>query len=152
MGVLGCVISHISLFFFISLPQIVIVPLTLGVLLELAFAVPFRISSFRETPILFYYTDWALGIVILKTWSKLCSLGFNFAGSDVWIQRFQAIRNDLRLHGLEYLDPFDAITSLVLPIMRHIFTCLMIPYVVCKGVLPLLGASHIVCAVVHRFA
>jgi E3 ubiquitin-protein ligase MARCH6 len=54
---------------------------------------------------------------------------------DSWQAHFDA----LQAGGLRNLDLNRALTKIVLPVLLNLSTCLAVPYVVTRGLLPLLG-------------
>ena len=54
---------------------------------------------------------------------------------DSWQAHFEA----LQAGGLRNLDLGRALTKIVLPVLLNLATCLALPYVVTRGLLPLLG-------------
>lgn len=56
---------------------------------------------------------------------------------DSWQAHLEA----LQIGGLRNLDLHRALTKLVLPVLLNLATCLSVPYVISRGLLPHLGLS-----------
>ncbi|CAF2240075.1 unnamed protein product [Brassica napus] len=106
---------------------IFIIPVLIGLVIELLVIVPMRVPV-DETPVFLLYQDWALGFIFLKIWTTLVKDGFS---------RFQ---------GLWVLK------EIVSPILMKLLTALCVPYVLAKGVFPMLGYPLVVNSAVYRFA
>lgn len=57
------------------LEQIGVIPGLIGLLFELVVVMPLRIPV-DESPIFYFYKDWALGLVFLKIWTRLVSSSY----------------------------------------------------------------------------
>lgn len=122
-----------------------VVPLAAGVLLELTLTIPIRVA-YNETPYLSLHQDWALGLLLIKLWTRIALAG----GFDTqWRERFERAREG----GIMGLGPnfVRTIREVVIPVLSRILVALSVPHAISRGLLPLLGASAFVSSVVHRY-
>ncbi|KAG6710193.1 hypothetical protein I3842_06G172300 [Carya illinoinensis] len=115
---------------------IFVIPVLIGLLFELLVIVPMRVPV-DESPVFLLYQDWALGLIFLKIWTRLVMLDHMMPLVDEsWRIKFERVREDgfSRLQGLWLL------------------TALCVPYVLARGVFPVLGYPLIVNSAVYRFA
>jgi len=140
-----------------------VVATLLGVLFELIL-LPLRLPP-NQTALLFLYQDWTLGVLALKLWHMFAvvrardprnnrpPVGANAAAAggnaaavaaggnaapvedDSWHVHFEA----LQAQGLRDLDFSRALRRVVLPVLSGLLTALAAPFVLTRGVLPLLG-------------
>ena len=122
-----------SLFLCLGLVWFGIIPLAVGVLFELVFVIPLRVPI-GETPALALCQDWALGLVFLKIWVRLVSLGL-FGENYRWKQHFEVIQAD----GFQGLRVSWVITTVALPLAKETAWCLCAPYVFARGIFPFIG-------------
>lgn len=67
--------------------QIIVIPVLIGVLFDVLVVVPLRVPI-NESPVFFYYQDWALGLVFLKIWTRLVdvrSSSYNVFGAFMFL-------------------------------------------------------------------
>lgn len=97
-----------------------VVPLMFGLLLELVVVVPLRVPL-NQTPVLFLWQDWALGVLYTKI---ACAL--IFMGPDWGLKRAieQAYRDGLREMDLKFI-----IRELATPVISCFGLALAVPYV-----------------------
>ncbi|KAL8143754.1 hypothetical protein V2J09_016786 [Rumex salicifolius] len=125
-----------------------IIPVLIGLLFELLVIVPMRVPI-NESPVFLLYQDWALGLIFLKIWTRLVMLDQMMPLVDVtWRIKFERVRED----GFSRLQGLWVLREIVLPIMMKLLTALCVPYVLAKGVFPVLGYPLIVNSAVYRFA
>ncbi|XP_010447144.1 PREDICTED: probable E3 ubiquitin ligase SUD1 [Camelina sativa] len=125
-----------------------IIPVLIGRLIELLVIVPIRVPV-DETPVFLLYQDWALGLMFWKIWTRLVLLDhMRPIVDDSWREKFERVREDgfLRLQGLWVLKEIE------FPIMMKLLTALCVPYVLARGVFPMLGYPVVVNSAVYRFA
>ncbi|CAK9869462.1 unnamed protein product [Sphagnum jensenii] len=127
---------------------VVVIPVLIGLLFELVVVVPLRVPVY-ESPVFLLYQDWALGLVFLKIWTRLVSLGQMMPMvDDSWRVKFEQVRSD----GFSRLRGWWVFTSIIAPILIHLLTVLCLPYVLACGIFPLFGYSLVVNSSVYRFA
>lgn len=127
---------------------IFIIPVLIGLLFELLVIVPMRVPI-DESPIFLLYQDWALGLIFLKIWTRLVMLDHVMPlVDDSWRLKFERVRDN----GFSGLQGLWILREIVLPILMKLLTALCVPYVLAKGVFPVLGYPLIVNSAVYRFA
>ncbi|KAL5200719.1 hypothetical protein ABZP36_021922 [Zizania latifolia] len=127
---------------------IFVIPVLIGLLFELLVIVPMRVPI-DESPVFLLYQDWALGLIFLKIWTKLVMLEQMAPLVDEsWRTKFERVREDgfSRLRGLWVLH------EIIMPIVTKLLTALCVPYVLARGIFPVLGYPLIVNSAVYRFA
>uniref|UniRef100_A0A0E0Q0M4 RING-type E3 ubiquitin transferase n=1 Tax=Oryza rufipogon TaxID=4529 RepID=A0A0E0Q0M4_ORYRU len=127
---------------------IFVIPVLIGLLFELLVIVPMRVPI-DESPVFLLYQDWALGLIFLKIWTRLVMLDQMAPLVDEsWRTKFERVREDgfSRLRGLWVLH------EIIMPIVTKLLTALCVPYVLARGVFPVLGYPLIVNSAVYRFA
>ncbi|CAG7898249.1 unnamed protein product [Brassica rapa] len=110
---------------------IFIIPVLIGLVFELLVIVPMRVPV-DETPVFLLYQDWALGFIFLKFWTT----------------SFERVEED----GFTRLQGLWVFKEIVSPILMKLLTALCVPYVLAKGVFPMLGYPLVVNSAVYRFA
>jgi E3 ubiquitin-protein ligase MARCH6 len=105
-----------------------VVPLMFGLLLELVVVVPLRVPL-NQTPVLFLWQDWALGVLYTKI---ACAL--IFMGPENRLKRAleQAYRDGLREMDLKFI-----IRELAIPVISCFGLALAVPYVIAHSILPI---------------
>ncbi|XP_013624900.1 PREDICTED: probable E3 ubiquitin ligase SUD1 [Brassica oleracea var. oleracea] len=121
---------------------IFIIPVLIALVLELLVIVPMRVPV-DETPVFLLYQDWALGFIFLKIWTTLIILL-----DDSWKAKFERVEED----GFSRLQGLWVLKEIVSPILMKLLTALCVPYVLAKGVFPMLGCPLVVNSAVYRFA
>lgn len=127
---------------------IFVIPVLIGLLFELLVIVPMRVPV-DESPVFLLYQDWALGLIFLKIWTRLVMLDHMMPLVDEsWRIKFERVREDgfSRLRGLWVLK------EIVFPIIMKLLTALCVPYVLARGLFPVLGYPLVVNSAVYRFA
>ncbi|GJM97900.1 hypothetical protein PR202_ga14861 [Eleusine coracana subsp. coracana] len=127
---------------------IFVIPVLIGLLFELLVIVPMRVPI-DESPVFLLYQDWALGLIFLKIWTRLVMLDQMAPLVDEsWRAKFERVRDDgfSRLRGLWVLH------EIIMPIVSKLLTALCVPYVLARGIFPVLGYPLIVNSAVYRFA
>ncbi|XP_022638778.1 probable E3 ubiquitin ligase SUD1 isoform X3 [Vigna radiata var. radiata] len=127
---------------------IFIIPVLIGLLFELLVIVPMRVPV-DESPVFLLYQDWALGLIFLKIWTRLVMLDHMMPLVDEsWRVKFERVRED----GFSRLQGLWVLREIVLPIIMKLLTALCVPYVLAKGVFPVLGYPLVINSAVYRFA
>ncbi|XP_049389600.1 probable E3 ubiquitin ligase SUD1 isoform X1 [Solanum stenotomum] len=127
---------------------IFIIPVLIGLLFELLVIVPMRVPI-DESPVFLLYQDWALGLIFLKIWTRLVMLDHMMPlVDDSWRLKFERVREN----GFSRLQGFWVLREIVLPIIMKLLTALCVPYVLSRGVFPILGYPLLVNSAVYRFA
>ncbi|PON82029.1 Zinc finger, RING-CH-type [Trema orientale] len=148
---------------------IFVIPVLIGLLFELLVIVPMRVPV-DESPVFLLYQDWALGLIFLKIWTRLKILiesldwlnilsGFVIIGQvmldhmmplvdESWRIKFERVRED----GFSRLQGLWVLREIVFPIVMKLLTALCVPYVLARGVFPVLGYPLVVNSAVYRFA
>jgi E3 ubiquitin-protein ligase MARCH6 len=105
-----------------------VIPLMFGLLLELVVVVPLRVPL-EQTPVLFLWQDWALGVLYTKI---ACAL--TLMGPDWALKRAieQAYRDGLRDMDLKFI-----IRELATPVISAFGLALAIPYVIAHSIMPM---------------
>lgn len=67
---------------------------------------------------------------------------------DSWRTKFERVRQD----GFSRLQGFWVLREIVVPIIMKLLTALCVPYVLARGVFPILGYPLVVNSAVYRFA
>lgn len=106
-----------------------IIPFLFGLLLELVMVVPFRVPL-HQTPVLWAWQDWALGVLYMKI---ACAI--TLMGPD-WSLR-QAIERTYR-DGFMRLDLKLMMQDLARPVIAVLSLSLAVPYVVAYSIVPLI--------------
>ncbi|CAN7015799.1 unnamed protein product [Brassica rapa subsp. trilocularis] len=94
-----------------------------------------------ESPVFILYQDWALGLIILKIWTRLMV-------DDSWRAKFERVKED----GFSRLQGLWVLREIVLPVVMKLVTALCVPHVLARGVFPMLGCTLVVNSAVYRFA
>ncbi|KAJ0076905.1 hypothetical protein Patl1_35513 [Pistacia atlantica] len=124
------------------------IPVLIGLLFELLVIVPMRVPV-DESPVFLLYQDWALGLIFLKIWTRLVMLDHMMPlVDDSWRIKFERVRED----GFSRLQGLWVLKEIVFPIIMKLLTALCVPYVLARGVFPVLGYPLVVNSAVYRFA
>ncbi|KAF4374053.1 hypothetical protein F8388_007959 [Cannabis sativa] len=127
---------------------IFVIPVLIGLLFELLVIVPMRVPV-DESPVFLLYQDWALGLIFLKIWTRLVMLDHMMPLVDEsWRIKFERVRED----GFSRLQGLWVLREIVFPIVMKLLTALCVPYVLARGVFPVLGYPLVVNSAVYRFA
>lgn len=104
-----------------------VIPLLFGLLLELVVVVPLRVPL-DQTPVLWIWQDWALGVLYTKIACAVTMMG------PEWFLR-QAIERAYR-DGIRAMDLGLVLRELAIPVIACLSTALAIPYVAAHSILP----------------
>ncbi|GMI83674.1 SUPPRESSOR OF DRY2 DEFECTS 1, ECERIFERUM 9 [Hibiscus trionum] len=127
---------------------IFVIPVLIGLLFELLVIVPMRVPV-DESPVFLLYQDWALGLIFLKIWTRLVMLDHMMPLVDEsWRVKFERVRED----GFSRLQGLWVLREIVFPIIMKLLTALCVPYVLARGVFPVLGYPLVINSAVYRFA
>ncbi|GER56608.1 RING/U-box superfamily protein [Striga asiatica] len=127
---------------------IFVIPVLIGLLFELLVIVPMRVPV-DESPVFLLYQDWALGLIFLKIWTRMVMLDHMMPlVDDSWRVKFERVRE----HGFSRLQGLWVLREIVVPIIMKLLTALCVPYVLSRGVFPILGYPLVVNSAVYRFA
>ncbi|XP_042066786.1 probable E3 ubiquitin ligase SUD1 isoform X1 [Salvia splendens] len=127
---------------------IFVIPVLIGLLFELLVIVPMRVPV-DESPVFLLYQDWALGLIFLKIWTRMVMLDHMMPLVDEsWRLKFERVRED----GFSRLQAFRVLREIVFPIIMKLLTALCVPYVLSRGVFPILGYPLVVNSAVYRYA
>jgi E3 ubiquitin-protein ligase MARCH6 len=110
-----------------------IIPFLFGLLLELVMVVPFRVPL-HQTPVLWAWQDWALGVLYMKI---ACAI--TLMGPDWSLRR--AIERTYR-DGFMRLDLKLMMQDLAIPVIAVLSLFLAVPYVIAYSVIPLIVNNH----------
>lgn len=118
-----------------------VVPLMFGLLLELVVVVPLRVPI-NQTPVLFLWQDWALGVLYTKI---ACAL--IFMGPENRLKRAleQAYRDGLREMDLKFI-----IRELSIPVITCFGLALAVPYVIAHSIMPMFFANQMTRVLIAR--
>ncbi|KAA8496036.1 putative E3 ubiquitin ligase SUD1 [Porphyridium purpureum] len=129
----------------LSVLQLGVIPVGLGLLLELTFIIPFRVDL-QQSAYFYLYQDWALGLIFLKLYVRaVISTDLNLPWRED-VQRLQA-------GGFHHVDQHfvATLTQLVVPVIFWIAFALCLPYTITHMVMPnLFGTSEDLCLVAFR--
>ncbi|ELT87335.1 hypothetical protein CAPTEDRAFT_168587 [Capitella teleta] len=109
-----------------------LVPLLLGLLVELSIVMPITVPL-DQTPIFYIWQDWALGVLHAKI---ICAL--TMMGPQWWLKR---VIEQIYNQGLRNLNLWSVLTQLCVPLVGCLGFWLAAPYVIAKGIVPALGVS-----------
>eukprot|EP01116_Phalansterium_solitarium_P025578 TRINITY_DN9859_c0_g1_i3.p1 TRINITY_DN9859_c0_g1~~TRINITY_DN9859_c0_g1_i3.p1 ORF type:complete len:465 (-),score=196.54 TRINITY_DN9859_c0_g1_i3:440-1834(-) len=121
-----------------------VVPFLFGLFFDLAVLVPIRTSS-SESPVVFVYHDWAIGILYLKVWYRIVM------SEAVPVNKFRLVVERIKRDGFMNLNLKEAVRDLVLPLLMPTVALLSAPYVAIRGLLPLVDLPLRTQAAAFRF-
>uniref|UniRef100_A0A182PDN4 E3 ubiquitin-protein ligase MARCHF6 n=1 Tax=Anopheles epiroticus TaxID=199890 RepID=A0A182PDN4_9DIPT len=118
-----------------------VIPLMFGLLLELVVVIPLRVPP-DQTPVLFLWQDWALGVLYTKI---ACAL--TLMGPDWALKRAieQAYRDGLRDMNLNFI-----VRELGVPVITCFGLALAVPYVIAHSILPVFFPNPITRTLIAR--
>ncbi|EEB18578.1 ssm4 protein, putative [Pediculus humanus corporis] len=119
-----------------------VIPLLFGLLLELVIVIPLRVPL-EQTPILFVWQDWALGVLYTKIACAVIMMGPNWS-----MQR--AIERVYR-DGIRHMDLQFIMVEIAMPVIACFGLALAVPYATAHGIVPLLISNlHVRNLIVRR--
>lgn len=115
-----------------SLALLGLIPLLFGLLLELVVVVPLRVPL-EQTPVLFVWQDWALGVLYTKIACAVTMMGPDW--------RLRAAIERAYRDGIRDMNLGLVLRELAAPVVACFGLALAIPYVVAHSIVPLFVAS-----------
>lgn len=101
------------------------IPVLTGILFDLVVLDPYN-TPVDRTPVNLIFQDWALGLALLKAWTRLVLLGV--IGSSVWADRIERVQNDggygIRLRW--------TLWNVAAPLLNAILFRICTPYVIAR--------------------
>ncbi|XP_041768912.1 E3 ubiquitin-protein ligase MARCHF6 [Anopheles merus] len=130
-----------ALAMFVFVLMLGVIPLMFGLLLELVVVIPLRVPP-DQTPVLFLWQDWALGVLYTKI---ACAL--TLMGPDWALKRAieQAYRDGLRDINLNFI-----VRELGIPVITCFGLALAVPYVIAHSILPVFFPNPLTRTLISR--
>nr|XP_026696398.1 E3 ubiquitin-protein ligase MARCH6 [Ciona intestinalis] len=97
-----------------------LIPLMMGVLFDLVVIIPLRVPA-HQTPVIFLWQDWALGVLLFK----LVTACLIFGPDNTIKTAIEEAYNQ----GLQRMSLKTTLTDTVFPVIKTLALCLTIPYV-----------------------
>lgn len=132
--------------FALAFVWVIVIPMLIGLLLELTIIVHFRIAL-HQSPCVPLHQDWALGLLFLKLWVRLVLIG-GPSWCAMWRSRFERVLND----GFTHLDACRIFSTVISPLTLNLLLLLGVPYVTVKGAMWMLCSDRILIALAVRFS
>lgn len=107
-----------------------VIPLLLGIFFEVVVQIPLRVPV-DQTPLLYIWQDWALGVLHLKI---ICAV--ILIGPEWWLR--DAIDRVYR-NGFVNMDIAYIVTNIVYPVCITLLLGMSVPYILTVGLMPYLG-------------
>ncbi|XP_018007502.1 E3 ubiquitin-protein ligase MARCHF6, partial [Hyalella azteca] len=107
----------------------VVIPLLVGVLVELVLLLPLRVPL-HQTPVLFLWQNWALGVPNTKIICALVMMGPNW-----WLKTHL---EQIYLRGLRNVDLKLVVVETAFPVIVGLLVALTLPFVIAESIAPLL--------------
>jgi len=108
---------------------LVLTPLLIGTLFEVLIVTPMRVPI-DEIPNFAPYSNWALGIVFLKIWLRLCLLGA--FGETQWKRNLERILRN----GIRGVEMRWTLKNVCVPLLNRLGEFLFVPYFLAEGLVP----------------
>lgn len=102
-----------------------IIPLQFGLLFDLVIVIPLRVPL-HQTPVIFLWQDWALGMLLQKLF-----LACIFLGPNNWLR--ESIENAFD-QGFLRLNLGKFVQETLMVVVKSLLLCLTLPYVVGHGI------------------
>jgi len=118
-----------------------VIPLLSGILLELVVVMPLRVPL-DQTPVLWLWADWALGVLYIKIFCAISLMGPD------WALR-QAIDRVYR-DGLRNMQVKLVVMELALPVISVLSIALAVPYVIAHSIAPIFISSPLMRITIAR--
>uniref|UniRef100_A0A3P9MX19 E3 ubiquitin-protein ligase MARCHF6 n=1 Tax=Poecilia reticulata TaxID=8081 RepID=A0A3P9MX19_POERE len=109
-----------------------VIPLLLGLLFDLVIVAPLRVPM-DQTPLFYPWQDWALGVLHAKIIAAITLMG------PQW--RLKAVIEQVYANGIRNIDLHFIVRRLAAPVICLLLLLLCVPYIVSKGLTPLLGVQ-----------
>jgi len=107
-----------------------VIPLLLGIFFEVVIQIPLRVPV-DQTPLLYIWQDWALGVLHLKI---ICAV--ILIGPEWWLR--DAIDRVYR-NGFVNMDLSYILSNIIYPVCVTLLLGMSVPYILTVGLMPLLG-------------
>ncbi|XP_041736142.1 E3 ubiquitin-protein ligase MARCHF6 isoform X2 [Coregonus clupeaformis] len=111
-----------------------VIPLLLGLLFELVIVAPLRVPL-DQTPLLYPWQDWALGVLHAKIIAAITLMGPQW-----WLK---TVIEQVYANGIRNIDLHFIICKLAAPVISVLLLSLCVPYVIAAGVVPAVGVSGV---------
>ncbi|CAB1349948.1 unnamed protein product [Coregonus sp. 'balchen'] len=111
-----------------------VIPLLLGLLFELVIVAPLRVPL-DQTPLLYPWQDWALGVLHAKIIAAITLMGPQW-----WLK---TVIEQVYANGIRNIDLHFIICKLAAPVISVLLLSLCVPYVIAAGVVPAVGLSGV---------
>ncbi|XP_042908641.1 E3 ubiquitin-protein ligase MARCHF6 isoform X2 [Parasteatoda tepidariorum] len=108
------------------------IPVLFGLLLDLVLTVPARVSL-HHTPLISLWQDWAIGVLLTKTFCAVVLVGPNW-----WIKR---VIEQVYLGGIRNINLRLIFTELALPVIMVLGLSLALPYIAACSIIPMFTSS-----------
>uniref|UniRef100_A0A182N929 E3 ubiquitin-protein ligase MARCHF6 n=1 Tax=Anopheles dirus TaxID=7168 RepID=A0A182N929_9DIPT len=118
-----------------------VIPLMFGLLLELVVVIPLRVPP-DQTPVLFLWQDWALGVLYTKIACALTLMGPDWALKRAIEQAYRDGLRDMNLHFI--------VRELGVPVITCFGLALAVPYVIAHSILPVFFTNPITRTLIAR--
>ncbi|GFX76384.1 e3 ubiquitin-protein ligase MARCHF6 [Trichonephila clavipes] len=109
-----------------------LIPILMGLLLDLILTVPARVSL-NQTPLISIWQDWAIGVLLTKTFCAVVLVGPNW-----WMKR---VIEQVYLGGIRNINLRSIFMDLALPVIIVLGLSLSIPYIIACSVIPMFSSS-----------
>lgn len=107
-----------------------ILPLLMGLLVDMVFIVPLRVPL-NQTPIIYLWQDWALGVLHTKIVCAVTLMGPNW-----WLK---GVIEQVYHDGIRRMNLRLVLQDLALPVLATLGLALALPYLLAVSVIPLFG-------------
>jgi len=104
----------------------ILIPFLTGLLFELVFLEAFRVPT-QRAPIVSIFQDWALGLALLKGWSRLVLLG-TFGLDNDWRNRLEQVQ----YNGRYGLNLGWMLSNVAVPLLEAILGRLLFPFAIAR--------------------
>ncbi|KAG8180465.1 hypothetical protein JTE90_001997 [Oedothorax gibbosus] len=109
-----------------------LIPILMGLLLDLILTVPARVAL-NQTPIISIWQDWAIGVLLTKTFCAIVLVGPNW-----WMKR---VIEQVYLGGIRNINLHSIFMDLALPVIVVLGLALSLPYILACSILPMFTSS-----------
>ncbi|GIY71172.1 e3 ubiquitin-protein ligase MARCHF6 [Caerostris extrusa] len=109
-----------------------IIPILMGLLLDVILTVPARVSL-NQTPLISVWQDWAIGVLLTKTFCAVVLVGPNW-----WMKR---VIEQIYLAGIRNINLHLIFIELALPVIITLGLSLSLPYIIACSIIPMFSSS-----------
>ncbi|GIY19999.1 e3 ubiquitin-protein ligase MARCHF6 [Caerostris darwini] len=109
-----------------------IIPILMGLLLDVILTVPARVSL-NQTPLISVWQDWAIGVLLTKTFCAVVLVGPNW-----WMKR---VIEQVYLAGIRNINLHLIFIELALPVIITLGLSLSVPYIIACSIIPMFSSS-----------